>query len=110
VRYDGGVSRERKSAAAPILAALAILLLPIAAYAIAYFQTGEYREEGRGNATASITMSSTGEVLMRSSISIDELVTIRLYPAAWQRSLFGPGAWLEERLTGNAVEIQAATK
>jgi hypothetical protein len=102
-----GACPESENQALPRSSPPWLLLLPVTAY----FQTGEYREEGRGHGMATITMSSTGEVIRRSSsTSSDQPVTIRLYSAAWQRTLFGPGTWLEAKLTGKAVEIQADIK
>lgn len=74
----------RPSTAAPILAALALLLLPLGAYVGGYHGLSEY---GVGYG-----ISSNG-------------TTYRAYSAHWQCELFKPAAWIESRLWGRHVKL-----
>ena len=69
---------ERKSPAAPILAAIAIMLLPLGLYVGGYYGLGEYHESPS---------------------------TIRLYRARWQCRLFTPLAWAESKVSGRPVRL-----
>jgi hypothetical protein len=77
----------RSSTASPVLAALALLLLPLGAYIGGYFWLGEYSEH----------MPVTG----------GEPESIRLYRAEWQITIFVPAAAIESRLHGRRVSLSA---
>jgi len=70
----------RPSAAAPILAVLAILLALLGAYVGGYFWLGDPYFVGAGYVE-------------------------REFPHLWQARLYRPMAWLEQRLSGTDVEL-----
>jgi hypothetical protein len=72
------MSREHKSAAAPILAVLAIVLAMLGAYVGGYFWLGERQE-------------------------LNSVQTTRVYSARWQGTVFGPIAWVEGKLSRREV-------
>jgi hypothetical protein len=77
---------SRPSTAAPILAALAIVLLPVLLYAGGYYASCQYEDD---------TLDG-------------QPIVVRGYRYAWQRSLFEPAAWLEQRLLGRDVFVVEA--
>src|SRR6476660_985817 len=89
-RKTGAVSTEahsmtsRKSAAAPILAALAIVLVS-AAYVAGYFWLGR----------------------LWHIRYIDHSETRRVYPHRWQASIFRPAACIESKVRGRPIGIQS---
>lgn len=88
----------RPSNAAPILAGLAILLLPLAAYVGGYYWLGEIKGAvylGAGNVKADGTMVHT-----------DELTEItRMFPNQWQVAIYRPAAEIESLTRGIKVEV-----
>jgi hypothetical protein len=88
-----GMSRERKSSAAPILAVLALgLVISLSAYAAGYFWLGEYEE-----------ISAGGSALPRQVNIID-----RAYPQQWVAIAFRPAARFEGWLRGVLVVTRQA--
>jgi hypothetical protein len=82
------MGKQRKSAAAPILAGLAIVLaLSLSAYTAGYFWLGEYVE-----------LSAGGSALPRQVNIID-----RAYPQQWLATGFRPAARIEGWLRGVLV-------
>lgn len=84
-RYDEGMSKERKSIAAPILAVPAIVLpLLLALYVGGYFWLGNY-----------ITwMASDGYGRV-----------VRVYPRQWMAAVYWPAATVEGWMTGVQTEV-----
>ena len=80
----GGMNEKRKSAAAPILTILALIVVPLAIYAAGYCWLGEYQEE-----------AFLGRV--------DHIS--RIYPQEWFATVFGPAAQAEEWLRGVTVTL-----
>jgi hypothetical protein len=80
---------SRPSTAAPILAALAILLLPLAAYLGGYFWLG--------------TRADRFHVLTSELARID-----RTYPQRWLAIIYQPAARAEETVRDVEVEIRLA--
>jgi hypothetical protein len=73
---------QRKSAVAPILAALAILLLPLVAYVAGYFGLGEFE-----------------------ALTPDHDQICRTYPHDWMRVAYRPAGWLEAKWRHRYVVI-----
>ena len=79
-----GMTRERKSAAAPILVVLAILLLLICGYWGAYLGIGTYRHGGMVGTVA---------------------ITNRYYRHECAPYVFAPAAWMESKMRGTDVHV-----
>jgi hypothetical protein len=74
---------SRPSTAAPILAVLAIVLVPLGIYVGGYFLSGQYSD----------------------AVLDGQPIIERGYRFAWQRSLFEPAARLEQWLVGRDVFV-----
>jgi len=79
---------SRPSTAAPILAALAVVLITLGAYVGGYFWLGEY------DPTASVMYAN----------GIEERLTLRTYNHAGLATLFYPAAVAESLMTGTHVD------
>jgi hypothetical protein len=78
---------SRPSATAPVLAALAIVLVPLGAYVAGYLCLGEQTNQlhsGGGNPTGAMTI-------------------LRTYSHQWQVVVFQPAATMESLLRGGEV-------
>lgn len=80
------MTREQK-AAAPILAALLFVFMPLTLYVGGYYGLGEYSEH--------LAVTGGGPE------------SIRLYRAEWQIAIFVPAATIESRLHGRRVSLSA---
>jgi hypothetical protein len=86
------MTRERKSATVPILAALAIVL-PFSLYFVGYFWL------------SSATNWSAHGIGYTDSVPPDLIVVQRAYPQHWLKTIYAPAGWVEGRLRG--VDVKA---